>query len=384
MKVGIIGAGAMGSGIAQVAATAGCDVLLSDTNEQAIIKSRDKLQKILNRLVEKGRLDDATAKSIFGRIHYVNGLGSFADRELVIEAIIENLDIKKSVFSALEEICSEACILASNTSSLPVTAIASACKTPTRVMGLHFFNPAPLMALVEVVPALQTDMNLLRSAAEWMEGWGKIAVITKDTPGFIVNRVARPYYSEALRIYDEGIAEMATIDWAMTELAGFRMGPFTLMDFIGHDVNYKVTESMYHAYFQEPRYKPSFSQQGLIHAGFLGRKSGKGFYDYQDNEKPSPEKDRALCQEIANRIIIMLINEAADALFWNIAGRDEIDIAMQKGVNYPKGLLKWADDLGIPNVINGLDELYEHYHEERYRCSPILRQMVANGQSFYP
>lgn len=382
-KIGVIGAGAMGSGIAQVAATAGHDVLIFDTNEAALIASRNKLQKILNRLVEKGRIDEATNKAIFGRHYFIDKMESLHECDLVIEAIVENLEIKKSVFQKLEEICGDEAILATNTSSLPVTAIAAACQKPERIIGLHFFNPAPLMHLVEVIPALQTDLGLVETCTTLMSSWGKIPVVAKDTPGFIVNRIARPFYSEALRIYDEGIADMATIDWAMTTIAGFRMGPFTLMDFIGHDVNFKVTHSMYEAYFHEPRYRPSFAQQRLVDAGYLGRKSGRGFYDYSSDERSTPHKDEVLGRQIADRVIAMLINEAADALFYQIASRDEIDTAMTKGVNYPKGLLKWADEIGIEAVCERIDALYDYYREGRYRLSPLLRRMQREGGRFY-
>ncbi|MEZ4933519.1 MAG: 3-hydroxyacyl-CoA dehydrogenase NAD-binding domain-containing protein [Saprospiraceae bacterium] len=260
LKIGVIGSGSMGSGIAQVAATAGHEVLLYDNNPTALERAQDKLQKILNRLVEKGRMDDPTAKAIFGRIYFVDNMLAFTDAGLIIEAIVEDLSVKKSVFGQLEDITNDQCILATNTSSLSVTAIASACGKPERVLGIHFFNPAPLMKLVEIVPAIQTDPAIVEQCRLLIESWGKLVVIAKDTPGFIVNRVARPFYGEALRIYEEGIADVATIDWAMTEIGGFRMGPFTLMDFIGNDVNYKVTETVFAAFYYDPRYRPAFTK----------------------------------------------------------------------------------------------------------------------------
>ena len=382
-KIGIIGAGAMGSGIAQVAATTGHDVLIYDTKPEALIASRDKLLKILNRLVEKSRISDAESKLIFSRHYFIDKFESLSTCDIIIEAIVENLDIKKSVFRQLESLCSPETILASNTSSLPVTAIASACQNPERVIGLHFFNPAPLMHLVEIIPALQTHEKLANRCQNLMQKWGKIPVVVKDTPGFIVNRIARPFYSEALRIFDEGIADKSTIDWAMTSIAKFRMGPFTLMDYIGHDVNFEVTRSMYQAYFQEPRYKPSFTQQRLVDAGYLGRKSGRGFYNYPMAEEKSVIEDLSLGQQIVDRIVAMLINEAADAYYYKIATREEIDIAMTKGVNYPKGLLKWADEIGIKQVAKTINELYEFYHEDRYRLSPGLSTKLNKNESFY-
>jgi len=383
-KIGVIGSGSMGSGIAQVAATAGHEVLLYDNNPAALNRAQEKLLKILNRLVEKGRLDDRTAKAIFGRVYYVEEMSAFAEAGLVIEAIVEDLAIKKSVFAKLEEITSKDCILATNTSSLSVAAIAGACAHPERVLGIHFFNPAPLMKLVEVVPAIQTNRAQVKEAVQLIESWGKLVVEAKDTPGFIVNRVARPFYGEALRIYEEGLADVATIDWAMTEIGGFRMGPFTLMDFIGNDVNYKVTETVFHAFYFDPRYKPAFTQKRLSEAGWLGRKSGKGYYDYSENApKPEPDKDPQLGKTIVNRIVAMLINEAADALFLNTASRDDIDLAMTKGVNYPKGLLKWADEIGIGECVERMDNLYREYLEDRYRCSPLLRKMARKSSTFY-
>ncbi|MGH1437996.1 MAG: 3-hydroxyacyl-CoA dehydrogenase NAD-binding domain-containing protein [Lewinella sp.] len=385
ISVGIVGSGAMGSGIAQVAATAGHSVLIYDNNPDALKRSRNKLAKIMDRLVEKEKISQAESASIQQRIQYVDSLYKMAEVGLVVEAIVERIEVKKALFEQLEDVLSENAILATNTSSLAVTAIAAACQKPGRVLGLHFFNPAPLMALVEVVPAVQTDAKIAEECFELMKKWGKVPVMAKDTPGFIVNRVARPFYSEALRVYEEGIADLATIDWVMTELGGFRMGPFTLMDYIGHDVNYKVTETVFAAFYFDPRYKPSFTQQRLVDAGYLGRKSGRGFYNYEEGSvQPEPTRDAAKGKAILHRILVMLINEAADALYLNVASRDAIDLAMTKGVNYPKGLLAWADELTIPYVVEKLDALYAEYHEDRYRCSPLLRRLAREGKPFYP
>jgi len=382
-NIGIVGAGAMGSGIAQVAAQAGCKVQIHDSFPESLIKSKTTIQQNFNKLVEKGKLEKSIADSYFNNIVWTDNIQELSASELIIEAIIEEIAIKKKLFSELEQIVSEQCILASNTSSLSITAIASACKNAERVIGIHFFNPAPIMELVEIIPAIQTKSSVTDLVLKNIQSWKKTTVVAKDTPGFIVNRIARPYYSEALRIYDEGIATIETIDYTMTNLGGFKMGPFTLMDFIGHDVNFRVTESVYQSFYNESRYKPSFSQKRLFEAGWLGKKSGKGFYDYTNPSTNTPHLEPTLNKIIFERILFMLINEAADALHWQVASKEDIDLAMLKGVNYPKGLLKWADEIGIAHCVSVLDTLYEEYHEDRYRCSPILRKKAILCETFY-
>ncbi len=382
MKVAIIGSGTMGSGIAQVAATSGCAVKLFDLNQEAVAKSKSALEITLTKLVEKEKIDRTEKIRIQNNISYINTLKDLSDSDLVIEAIVENLEVKRKVFSELETLVSENTIFASNTSSLSIASIAASCQKPERVIGIHFFNPAPLMQLVEVIPAVQTSEDVLRKSVQIISDWKKVVAVAKDTPGFIVNRVARPFYSESLRIYDEGVADFATIDWALKAVGGFRMGPFELMDMIGHDVNYIVTETVFTAFYFDPKFKPSFTQKRLLEAGFLGRKSGRGFYNYSQ-ELPAPIEDTVLAKSIFERVIVMLINEAADTLFLNIASAKDIDNAMTKGVNYPKGLLAWADELGINWCVEKLDELYNEYHEDRYRCSPILRRMSKSGSSFF-
>ncbi len=384
MIIGILGAGTMGSGIVQVAAQNKHQVVLVDLNEHILMKSKAKLEKIMNRLVEKEKITSEEATAIQGRITYSQDIHDFKDCGLVVEAIIENLKIKQEVFGKLEQIVSRDCILASNTSSLSIASIAAAVEKSERMIGIHFFNPAPLMPLVEIIPAVQTSSGTVENTTTLIDSWNKVTVSCKDTPGFIVNRVARPFYGEALRIYEEGVADFATIDWAMTELGGFRMGPFTLMDYIGNDVNYVVTETVFAAFYYDPRYKPSFTQKRHSEAGYYGRKSGRGYFNYGEGvENPAPNEDRELGKVIFERILIMLINEAVDALFLNIASKEAIDLAMTKGVNYPKGLLTWADELGLDVVLEKLQEMYEEYGEDRYRPSPLLRRMVREGKTFF-
>lgn len=383
MKIGVLGAGSMGSGIAQVAAQSGHNVVLIDTNPAQLEKAHASLAKVLSRLVEKEKISDHESETIQERIAYISDMNGFTGCGLVIEAIIENIDIKKSVFSQLESIVDEDCILASNTSSLSIASIAAACKKAERVIGIHFFNPAPLMPLVEIIPAVQTSTETTKIARDLIDSWKKVTVLTKDTPGFIVNRVARPFYGEALKIYEEGVADFATIDWAMTELGGFKMGPFTLMDYIGNDINYTVTETVFTAFYFDPRYRPSFTQKRHSEAGWFGRKSGRGYYNYAEGvELPAPTKDEKLGREILNRILVLLINEAVDAVFLNIATPKEVDLAMTKGVNYPKGLLAWGNEIGWSNVLNALDQLHAEYGDDRYRASVLMRRMVKVGENF--
>lgn len=384
MVVGVLGAGTMGAGIAQVAAQNGSEVVLVDLNQEMLTKAENNLDKVLARLVEKGSISEDEKINIQGRITYSTDVHDFKSSKIVIEAIVEKLEVKHSVFANLETIVSQECILASNTSSLSIASIGSVLKNSSRVIGIHFFNPAPLMPLVEIIPAVQTSQETLDFSKELIRSWKKVGVICKDTPGFIVNRVARPYYGEALKIYEEGLADFATIDWAMTKIGGFRMGPFTLMDYIGNDVNYAVTESVFASFYYDPRFKPSFTQKRHMEAGFYGRKSGRGYYNYAEGTVlPQANEDIVLGQKIVNRILAMLINEAIDAVFLNVATKEDVDLAMTNGVNYPKGLLKWADEIGLNNVLMQLEELFHEYGEDRYRPNPLLRRMVKEGKHFF-
>ena len=376
-RIGIVGAGAMGSGIAQVAATAGHQVCLFDLNEKSLKQSKEKLAKIMTRLVEKGRINDQEASAIQGRIKYAENLGHFEECDLVIEAVIENLKVKKELFTSLEKVMNENAVLATNTSSLSIASIGGELIHPERLIGIHFFNPAPLMPLVEIVPSLVTNGDITDQVFSLIQSWGKKVVLAKDTPGFIVNRVARPFYSEAIKMLEEGFADVATIDWAMREVGGFRMGPFQLMDLIGHDVNYVVTETVWTEMYFDPRYKPSITQKRLKEANWLGRKSGIGFYNYAENvEQPVPLEDMKKGKEVFERIIFLLINEAVDAKFLNIASVEDIETAMTKGVNYPKGLIEWGKELGFDNVLNGLNKMFERYGDDRYRPSVLLKDIA--------
>lgn len=375
-NVGVIGAGTMGIGIAQVAATNGCKVLVYDANSEQTEKSLKGLEKTLNKLVEKQKITVERKEEIFGNIAVAKELKDFTASDLIIEAIIENKEIKTKVFTELESYVSQDCVIGSNTSSISITSLSAELKNPERFVGIHFFNPAPLMPLVEIIPGLLTKEGLPEVMYNLMKEWGKTPVIAKDIPGFIVNRIARPYYGEGLRIVEENIATPEQVDDAMKTLGGFKMGPFELMDLIGVDVNFLVTTTVYKDYFFDPKYKPSLLQQRMSEAKLHGRKTGRGFFDYAEGAvKPEPVKDDALYQQIFMRIISMLINEAVEAKRLKIATDEDIELAMQKGVNYPKGLLAWGKEIGYEKISETLTNLYNEYQEERYRQSPLLRKM---------
>ena len=383
-KISVIGAGTMGTGIAQVAATHGYTVSLIDSALDALDRSKSGLHSVLNRLVDKNKISETDSDNILSKIKWSNEMADISDSELVIEAVIENLEVKQKLFTQIELLVSNVSIIATNTSSLSVSGIASVCSNPSRVLGIHFFNPVPLMKLVEVIPTEETGAGLIEGVKSTLQYWQKTVVTAKDTPGFIVNRVARPFYGEALRIYDEGIADFVTIDWSMKKFGGFKMGPFELMDYIGNDVNYKATEAIYIGSNNNPRYKPSPTQKRMVDNGLLGRKSGIGYYDYSDDAvMPEPHSDEESGKQIFNRILVMLINEAIEALNLSIASRDDIDTAMTTGVNYPKGLLKWSDEIGAESVKNQLIRLQSNSGDDRYKPSPLLIKMAEEGTTFY-
>jgi 3-hydroxybutyryl-CoA dehydrogenase len=504
--VGVVGSGAMGAGIAQVAAAAGHTVRLFDTRPEAVAKAIADIGAVFGKLVDKGRMAAVDAELAHARLQPAAALQDFHDAALVIEAVVENLDVKRTLFKELEGIVGEGCILATNTSSISVTAIAAPLARPERLVGMHFFNPVPLMALVEVISGIATDKAVADTVAATASSWGKEPVHAKSTPGFIVNRVARPFYAEALRLLNEQAGDPATIDAVMRESGGFRMGPFELMDLIGHDVNFSVTQSVFQAYFGDPRFTPSVLQQELVNAGFLGRKAGRGFYRYgegspriEPHTEPLAEKPQTVrvtrvrsyhepafdalhevvnarltaagiqvahpglldgvegreapafhvhgasifltdgrsatqrafddaypdtvlfdlmldpakatrialaradqCSEAAwqaavglfqaagyavtrlddvpgmavMRTVAMLANEAADAVNQGVCSAAGVDLAMQKGVNYPRGPLAWLDAVGLAHVTTVLGNLAAVYGEDRYRVSPLLRRKL--------
>ena len=380
----------MGAGIAQVAAVRGHRVVLADAFPAAIERAREQHATAMHREVEKQRLARENADAVLARIEYVDGTGpdslrAFADCGMVIEAIIEDLAAKRDLFRGLEAVIAPDAVLATNTSSLSVAALSGACARGERVIGVHFFNPAPVMPLVEIIPSITTSAAVTSTVRALVASWGKTVVLAADTPGFIVNRIARPFYGESLRILEERIADVPTIDWAMRELGGFRMGPFELMDFIGNDVNLAVTSSVFESMFFDPRYRPSLTQRRLVEAGLFGKKSKRGYYDYRDGAvNPEPVKDAVLGRIIVERVVAMLVNEAVDALRLHVASADDIETSMQRGVNYPKGLLAWGDEIGAGAVLATLDALQAEYGEDRYRPSPLLRRVAQRGGKLLP
>jgi 3-hydroxybutyryl-CoA dehydrogenase len=500
--VAVIGAGAMGAGIAQIAAMYGHRVQLHDTRIGASDAAKQSIGKALAALVAKGRLARESADAAVARIATVVTLPDTCVAQLVVEAIVEDLAAKRELFERLEHIVAPECILASNTSSFSITALAGGLKHPGRVVGMHFFNPAPVMPLVEIVSGLATAPEVAATIESTATAWGKSPVRATSTPGFIVNRCARPFYAEGMRLLMERAADPATIDAVMREAGGFRMGPFELMDLIGLDVNLAVTKSVWEAYFRDPRYAPSILQQELVSAGYLGRKTGRGYYDHaQGAAKPAPQSETAqakparitvhgdlgvavpLAQRMAAggvavesapadsrfaggaihvaghaggawlaltdgrtatnrvgatgvrdlvlfdlaydfaiaarlaiaradtcgdaayaiavgalqaagiavsrfddvaglavlRVVAMLANEAADAVVQGVAAPDAIDLAMQKGVNYPRGPLAWGDVIGAAMVRDTIANLAAHYGEDRYRVSPLVARRAATG-----
>ena len=393
-RIGVLGAGTMGAGIAQVAAEAGLEVALLDPVSGAYERARDRIGGFLERRVAKGELHAGLAEAAMSRIHEADSVADLAAAEFVIEAIPEELDLKRDAFRRLDAAAEPSTILATNTSSLSVGSIAEATTRPGRVVGMHFFNPVPLMALVEVIGASGTDRDVVEAAVGLARQLGKTPVEAADTPGFIVNRVARPFYLEALRILGEGAADVPAIDAAMRE-AGFRMGPFELIDTIGLDVNLAVSEAVWEGFDRNPRYLPHALQRLLVQSGRLGRKTNTGFYDYDSNgqrrgpwvglaqEPPIPPPEMYYAEACQLRILATIVNEAASAVEDGSATSVAIDTAMRLGTNWPRGPLAWGESIGLATVVGTLDEMRAHVADARYAVVPLLRLLAGSGGSFF-
>jgi len=400
-EIAVIGAGTMGAGIAQLATKCGWVVHLVDVNADVLARGREGIANRFNRSVEKGRMTLSDRDAALNRIKPKSEIGDLGGVELVIEAVVEDLGVKHSVFSQLEGATPASAVLASNTSSLSITKIAEAIRDSSRVIGMHFFNPAPVMPLVEVIAGGQSAAESVDAAFAIAQSWGKVPVRAKDTPGFIVNRVARGFYLEALRLLGEGVAGIDEIDGVMKKHGGFRMGPFELMDLVGLDVNLAVSESVWRQMGKHPRFTPHEIQRTLVEAGHLGRKTGRGFYSYQDGyplpavpvsrqsfDVP-PNLGAALSTFCAKagvagagsteryifaRILGAIINEAGFALDEEVSGASDIDIAMQKGTHYPQGPLKWANEIGGRNVRGVLRGLNSIVNDGRYEPAKLFEE----------
>jgi 3-hydroxybutyryl-CoA dehydrogenase len=384
----VLGAGTMGAGIAQLAARSGARTILHDPIPEALARGVEKLKDGFHKDAARERLSAEEAQAGIERLEPVGELAAFAPCELVIEAVPERIDLKHELYRRLSEIVSEECVLASNTSSLLVTAIAAAASKPERVVGMHFFNPAPVMRLLEVVAGEQSSEDALALAHATGEAMGKTVIRAHDGPGFLVNRCNRPFGLEALRLLQERIADVETIDRICRVEGGFRMGPFELMDLVGVDTGFEISKSFYEQSFYEPRWRPSPITARYVAAGRYGRKTGRGYYGYSSDPyrpaDPDPPGAEAKVVPVAggvlSRIVCQVINECAFALGEGVGSAADIDTGMVLGLNYPRGPLAWADQIGLDNVLAVLDGLWEEYHEERYRSAPELKRLVRAGQ----
>jgi 3-hydroxybutyryl-CoA dehydrogenase len=390
--IGVIGAGTMGAGIAQLAARSGARTILHDPLPEALRRGTRHARDGLGKEAAKGRLSPEEAEVAAARIEPVDELAAFAPCELVIEAVPERLALKHELYARLStEIVSAECVLATNTSSLLVTAIAAAASGPERVVGMHFFNPPPLMRLLEVIAGEQSGKRALAVARASGEAMGKTVIQAQDGPGFLVNRCNRPFGLEALRILQERIADIETIDRTLRVEGGFRMGPFELMDLVGVDTGLEISESFYEQSFHEPRWRPSPITVRYVAAGRYGRKTGRGYYDYSNDpyRPPDPDPDpparadtdvRPAPGGVLERILCQVINECAFALGEGVGSAEDIDTGMMLGLNYPRGPLAWADEIGLDHVFAVLNGLWEEYREERYRSAPALRGLLRAGR----
>ena len=391
-RIGVLGAGTMGAGIAQVAAESGVEVRLLDPVDGAYERARDRIGGFLERKVAKGQLHAGAADEAMARISEAGSVADLAATGFVIEAIPEDLDLKRDAFRRLSAAAPSGAVLATNTSSLSVEQIAVTAARPERVVGMHFFNPVPLMALVEVIAAPRTDPGVVAATTALAARLGKTPVEAADTPGFIVNRVARPFYLESLRILGEGAADAPSIDAALRD-AGFRMGPFELIDTIGLDVNLAVSHSVWTGFDRAPRYAPHALQAVLVDAGRLGRKSGAGFYEWStDGERGAPWTGlpdvaagaTALTGgAITDRVLATIVNEAASAVEDRTARPAAIDTAMRLGTNWPRGPLAWGEEWGLARAVEALDALAATAPDARYVVVPLLRTLAGSGGSFF-
>jgi 3-hydroxybutyryl-CoA dehydrogenase len=376
VDIAVVGAGTMGAGIAESAALAGMSAVLLDVKEDALVRGRETIEKDLERRVKRGRLSEDERRRVLDRVATTTSLEDCADAPLVVEAVVENMEVKKKVFADLENVVGSDAVLATNTSSLSVAGIAAATQRPERVAGMHFFNPVPAMRLVEVVTGPSTDPAVVRRAEEITERLGKTPIRVSDTPGFVVNRVARPFYLEAFRLVEAG-EKPERIDAAVRG-AGFRMGPLQLADLIGHDINLAVSESLFERYYYQPRFRPSHFQRSMVEAGLLGRKSGRGFYDYGAEEQEGSGEGAGPSEDMAVRVISCIVNEAFLTLSEGVATAEDIDQAMKLGANYPKGPFEWAEEIGAHKILQTLDSL-RAAQGDAYLAAPSLRERAASA-----
>jgi 3-hydroxybutyryl-CoA dehydrogenase len=372
-RVGVVGAGTMGAGIAQMACLAGCETFLHDPVAEALERGAERLRRDLDRGAERGRWSALEADTASARLRTAAELKELGDCDLVVEAAPEKLDLKRDLFAKLEGVCGAETVLATNTSSIPVTDIAAGAVHPERICGMHFFNPPALMKLVEVVAGEATGEAALAETSELAERMGRTPVRCADAPGFIVNRCNRPFALESLQMLGQDVATHAQIDRIVREDGGYRMGPFELMDLIGIDTNLSVARSFY-AQRPEPRWRPHEIQERLVAEGRLGRKSGSGFYEYADGKKVEVDTtvDDALRAQVLDRLLAQLINEACFAVEEGVAGRDDIDTAMRLGLNHPRGPFEWLERIGPDRVLATLNSLAEQHDPARYRASTLL------------
>jgi 3-hydroxybutyryl-CoA dehydrogenase len=395
-RVGVVGAGTMGAGIAQIAALGGYETYLYEIDQKQLDRGLKMIRIGMHRGAERGRWSETEAAEALERLHTDTLIELLSDCELVIEAAPEDLDLKRNLFERLASVCGEACVLATNTSSLSVTAIAAAVERPERIVGMHFFNPPALMQLVEVVAGDESGEATLALATEVARGMGRTPIRARDSVGFVANRCVRPFFLESLRMLGEGVAPHDEIDRIVRLGSGLRMGPFELMDLIGIDVNFAVARSFWEQSFGEPRWRPTPIHERMVASGRLGRKTGRGFYRYENDEPhrprdPDVEGERPIMDDeeleaaagpnapaVLTRLGATIANEACFALSERVASADDINTAMRLGYNWPVGSLEWGERLGWSRALGVLEDLRERLGEA-YRPAPLLRDL-AGGQ----